>query len=672
MKKIYFLPLLLTVCVVFCGCPNPDGPTPTPEPSSKLWPVYDANAKKWGYMNEGGQMAISAQFIDVRRFSGKYALVQPFQGVLEFIDAEGNRVAGVPQFIYCSGEFHNGYMRFMTNSGWGMMNNRLEKVIDPLMADLGEMGDNGFISCRKNPNDRYYSYININKEQMIEPLYEEAGVFTAGAAVVVRGGQFYAINKSNNIIYFDQTTPYDCLVSLGNSRIAYRDPQRNRQWGMFSTEGGNPIGTLYKEINSFTGNGLARVMFDDNKYGYIDKNGVEMNLKNGHAYKATDFQEGIAYVKYNEASNYVAVGTDGDTKFELAEGIIPYSDFSNGLSLVWKKTTQGEYEYYYINAKGTKVGSGWIVDGNEGRPIYAPIVDDKPSPQEDTNEYCWEITYRDTQYGYSGTFYLWATRAEVESEVSYYQDNRRMTVTYRQYTVTDEYSCKELSGQEKEEERYIQKIFVNDGTLNDWKDVPQDKIVSVVCPENATLLGLKSAKIYADEKCIFIQIVPDAETITDRSWVPFHVYINTDNSDATGGYSDEFTDPNADILLEGAIYADGDPCSYAPGVFKWWGPAGETGWDYWIDPSVEHSADDNWGAIVAEGELVGTMSQNVNGVFEIQIMRELIPATWNKTEFGIGFDILQNWGSVGVLPLVSPTNVNPNGYAHKIKVKINK
>jgi hypothetical protein len=227
-------------------------------------------------------------------------------------------------------------------------------------------------------------------------------------------------------------------------------------------------------------------------------------------------------------------------------------------------------------------------------------------------------------------------------------------------------------GGDDDEDEYVQKIFVNDNTLDDWKDVPQDKIVSVACPEDAALLGLKSAKIYADEMYIFIQIVPDAETIADRSWVPFHVYLNTDNSDATGGYSDEFTDPNADILLEGAIYADGEPCSYGPGVFKWWGPAGETGWDYWTDPEVEHSADDNWGAIVAEGELVGTMSQNVNGVFEIQIMRELVPATWSEAEFGIGFDIQQNWSSVGVLPLVSPTDANPNGYAHKIQVKIDK
>ena len=220
---------------------------------------------------------------------------------------------------------------------------------------------------------------------------------------------------------------------------------------------------------------------------------------------------------------------------------------------------------------------------------------------------------------------------------------------------------------------YEAPISITDNSLDDWNALDKNFVVEAVCPEDASLLGLKMAKVYADEMYIFIQIEPDPETVVDLAWVPFHVYLNTDNSDATGGYSDEFTDPNADILLEGVVYADGAPCSYAPGVFKWWGPAGETGWDYWTDPATApHGPDDKWGAIVGEGELVGTASQNVNGIFEIQIMRELIPATWSDSEFGIGFDIQQSWSSVGVLPLVSPTDDNPQGYAHKLQVKIKK
>lgn len=221
-----------------------------------------------------------------------------------------------------------------------------------------------------------------------------------------------------------------------------------------------------------------------------------------------------------------------------------------------------------------------------------------------------------------------------------------------------------------EEGEYVKPISVSDNSLADWDKLPAEFVVESVCPQGAAKLGLKSVKAYADKYYIFLQVEPNPEDIVDLEWVPFHVYINTDNSDATGGYGDEFTDANADILLESAVFA-GDPYPYNPAVFKWWGEVGGSGWD-WTDPSVEHSGDDFWGAIVGEGQLPIGNSQFVDGKIEIQLLRELIPATWNDSEFGIGFDIQQNWSSVGILPLVSPTDDNPSGLTHKLQVKINK
>ena len=159
---------------------------------------------------------------------------------------------------------------------------------------------------------------------------------------------------------------------------------------------------------------------------------------------------------------------------------------------------------------------------------------------------------------------------------------------------------------------------------------------------------------------------------------PFHVYLNTDNSDKTGGYGgdeDNFSDPNCDILLEGPIFSNGAACTYKPAVFKWWGAVGDSGWDDWMEPGVEHSSADNWGAIVALGALTGTRSQFVdNKFFEIQIRRDKIPtdAGWNEDAFGIGFDIQQNWETVGVIPLVSPTEENPVGVTTKLTIQIDK
>ena len=223
----------------------------------------------------------------------------------------------------------------------------------------------------------------------------------------------------------------------------------------------------------------------------------------------------------------------------------------------------------------------------------------------------------------------------------------------------------------------IPEIKVDDNSLADWDALPAEFVASAVCPENAALLGLKSVKVYATEMYINILVEPNMEDITDLEWVPFHVYIDLDNSDATGGYGDEFTDANADILCESAIFSAGEPYAYNPAVFKWWGEVGADGWN-WTDPSVEHDGSDFWGAIIGEGQLPVGNSEYVDGKFEIQLLRELlatVPAsgfTMNNEEFGIGFDIQQNWNSVGILPIGEDTEENPGGHVAKLKVKINK
>ena len=219
----------------------------------------------------------------------------------------------------------------------------------------------------------------------------------------------------------------------------------------------------------------------------------------------------------------------------------------------------------------------------------------------------------------------------------------------------------------------IPEIDVTDNSLEDWKALPAEYVVSYACPEDAAMLGLKGVAVYATEMYINILMEPNMDDITDLEWVPFHVYLDIDNSDLTGGYGDQFTDANTDILLETAVFGEGEPIVYNPAVFKWWGEVGGSGWD-WTDPSVEHDGSDFWGAIIGEGQLPVGNSQYVDGKFEIQILRELLGTVheMSDTEFGIGFDIQQNWSSVGILPIGPATEEDPSGYMPKLKVKINK
>ena len=221
----------------------------------------------------------------------------------------------------------------------------------------------------------------------------------------------------------------------------------------------------------------------------------------------------------------------------------------------------------------------------------------------------------------------------------------------------------------------IPEIDVTDNSLEDWKALPAEYVVSYECPEDAAMLGLKGVAVYATEMYINILVEPNMDDITDLEWVPFHVYIDLDNSDLTGGYGDEFTDANTDILCETGLWSGGEPNNYNPAVFKWWGEVGGDGWN-WEDPENPGNETNFWGAIIGEGQLPVGNSQYVDGKFEIQLLRELLGTVpgveMNAGEFGIGFDIQQNWSSVGILPCVSVTDENPSGKAAKLKVKINK
>ena len=207
-------------------------------------------------------------------------------------------------------------------------------------------------------------------------------------------------------------------------------------------------------------------------------------------------------------------------------------------------------------------------------------------------------------------------------------------------------------------------ISVTDNSIEDWKALPAEKVASCECPDASAYLGLKGAAVYADAVYINVLVEYDPEEIVDRAWTPFHFYFNTDNSDLTGGYGDQWNDANTDILMEGAVFAapeegaEGVPCEYVPDVFAWTGEVGGTGW--------------SWEQLTVAAPFC--QSQHVGNYIEFKMIRELIPTTagWNDSEFGIGFGIQQSWESVGILPIEAATEENPNGHTVKLQVKINK
>jgi len=228
-------------------------------------------------------------------------------------------------------------------------------------------------------------------------------------------------------------------------------------------------------------------------------------------------------------------------------------------------------------------------------------------------------------------------------------------------------------------------IAVDDYTMEDWDAVPAEYLVKLKQEGETMMGGLDSIWIYTDKAYLNLLVWYRGDSLlASKEIVPFHVYLNADGDNKTGGYDDWFLDGNAEWLLEGFLYEGNQTVRFNPAVFQWWGAMGggitdqttKTGW-LWTDPkTAPHSADDGWGAIIPTGSQEVANSQPLNGnkVFEIQITRSFITSNW-ASPFTVGFDIERvcadpnaPWEIFGVLP--NPTFDESGAKVTAMKAKV--
>ena len=199
-----------------------------------------------------------------------------------------------------------------------------------------------------------------------------------------------------------------------------------------------------------------------------------------------------------------------------------------------------------------------------------------------------------------------------------------------------------------------------DGDFADWAELADGSFSKTYGDEDATHPALTHCKVYATAEKIFVYIEWDTDQVTyepDVEHVPFHCYINSDGDASTGGYDDQFSDACSDILTEGWLYDSAGMGSYDPGVYPWTGEPNGHGW--------------GWGeAILPDGQGLG-VGAGVEGKYVFSLDRATLAGLGFPVadEFSIGFDIQQNWESVGILPNAAPSEDNPSGVVPSLKVK---
>lgn len=269
----------------------------------------------------------------------------------------------------------------------------------------------------------------------------------------------------------------------------------------------------------------------------------------------------------------------------------------------------------------------------------------------------WEIYFRNFAYGPTDTMTLLKTFNLDIIRLKFVYTMKKIFALLAIASMMAVACGKDNNDPKPDNGEYVKPIEI-DGDFSDWAKLDSKKVAvaKTLTDDETSYTALKTVMVYADKNSVFIRFSFDKDQMS-MDYAPFHIWIDSDNDESTGGYAGNFTESSIDVMLEGTFIDGSEFVSYDPSVYQWIGEPQASGWD--------------WDELLAGGS--GLCSGAGNGTeYEIELVRELFPLGQLPDEFRIGFDIQfvdeEDWNTVGLLPNGAPTNDNAGGLAPMLKV----
>jgi TPR repeat protein len=225
--------------------------------------------KKWGFIDESGQIAIPFKFEEVDDFKEGFAKVRVWNGKdfkYGYIDKTGNIVIPA-KFDFMSRDFSDGMAKVEIDDKYGFID-KSGNIIIPIkyINTYPEGFTEGLAAVEKG---KKYGFIDKNGTEVIPLKYQGAGEFSEGLAYVKLNNKYGFIDKNGTevipLIYEVCWSFKDGLASV----------LLDGKWGCIDNTGKVIIPIKYNSPSHLQfKNGFATIELNG-KFGRLDKNGNE-------------------------------------------------------------------------------------------------------------------------------------------------------------------------------------------------------------------------------------------------------------------------------------------------------------------------------------------------------------------------------------------------------------
>lgn len=314
----------------------------------------------WGYINDDGQIAIDPRYEYAENFQENGLAIVQYKNRSGLIDRTG-REKVKPAYSYIA-PFSEGRAVVSDDKGYTLIDERGTEVTSSRYDYLNSLHEGRALFYKQTPSGpALYGYVDAEGKEVLPAVYEDAGDFMNGTALVkLRTREYALIDLQGNIKH---TYAYPFVGSPGDGLLAFQ-AEENGKYGYLNMDGSIAIQPQFTAALPFS-EGRAVINIAENygnAYGLIDKQGKK--IVPAQYYEVQQLGEGRVALgtpifqdqPYRGSRYVIADAVSG--RILSNHPLLGVNNYQDGLASVYDAK-----ETYFIDKSGKKAAQPPVIAG---------------------------------------------------------------------------------------------------------------------------------------------------------------------------------------------------------------------------------------------------------------------------------------------------------------------